>query len=31
MMSAAWKVVLPLALVNLLVTAAIVLWSAPGA
>jgi len=31
MMSAAWKVVLPLALVNLLVTAAVVLWSASGA
>ena len=31
MMAAAWKVCLPLALVNLLVTAAIVLWRAPGA
>jgi NADH-quinone oxidoreductase subunit H len=31
MMSAAWKVCLPLALVNLLVTAAIVLWRMPGA
>ena len=31
MMAAAWKVCLPLALVNLLVTAAIVLWRTPGA
>ncbi len=31
MMAAAWKVCLPLALINLLVTAAIVLWRTPGA
>jgi NADH-quinone oxidoreductase subunit H len=31
MMSAAWKVCLPLALINLLVTAAFVLWRTPGA
>lgn len=31
MMSAAWKVVLPLALVNLLGTAAFLLWRTPGA
>ena len=31
MMSAAWKVCLPLALINLLATAAVVLWRTPGA
>ena len=30
MMSAAWKVCLPLALLNLLGTAAYVLWQTPG-
>jgi len=30
MMAAAWKVCLPLALLNLIVTAAVVLWQAPG-
>jgi NADH-quinone oxidoreductase subunit H len=31
MMAAAWKVCLPLSLLNLLVTAAVILWHAPGA